>query len=336
MAWYLRKSFGFGPFRINLSKSGLGYSFGVKGARIGTGPRGSYVHMGRHGIYYRQSLSSSSGAPGTIPPAASRNDNFIPTDEAMGLTDTSADGLLAEIREKHARATFLVPTFIGLSLVLFAMLALQAPLWADGLAIACILGSLYLRKVDKKRKTVSLRYHLEEDALKRYGTLLSAFETLSRTHRIWRVTSQGRADAKYNAGAGTTVTRVSATVSPNAPAFLETNVAVWRLGLSDQDLYFLPERILVYQGSQVGAVSYSDLQVTFGETRFVEDSAPPTDAKTVGQTWKYVNRDGGPDRRFSSNPVLPIALYGDIELRSATGMRFVLQVSNLEYGRQFA
>jgi hypothetical protein len=52
MGWYLRKSFSFGPLRLNLSKSGLGYSFGVKGARIGTGPRGNYIHMGRYGLYY--------------------------------------------------------------------------------------------------------------------------------------------------------------------------------------------------------------------------------------------------------------------------------------------
>lgn len=29
-----RKSINFGPFRINLSKSGLGYSVGIPGARI--------------------------------------------------------------------------------------------------------------------------------------------------------------------------------------------------------------------------------------------------------------------------------------------------------------
>ena len=35
MGWYLRKSVKLGLFRVNLSKSGIGYSFGVKGARIG-------------------------------------------------------------------------------------------------------------------------------------------------------------------------------------------------------------------------------------------------------------------------------------------------------------
>jgi len=56
MGWYLRKSFSFGPLRLNLSKSGLGGSVGVKGLRVGTGPRGRYLRGGRDGLYYRTSL----------------------------------------------------------------------------------------------------------------------------------------------------------------------------------------------------------------------------------------------------------------------------------------
>ncbi|MGI3781861.1 MAG: DUF4236 domain-containing protein, partial [Janthinobacterium lividum] len=38
MGFYLRKSLHAGPFRLNLSKSGVGVSAGVPGFRIGTGP----------------------------------------------------------------------------------------------------------------------------------------------------------------------------------------------------------------------------------------------------------------------------------------------------------
>jgi len=58
MGLYLRKAFRAGPVRFNLSKRGLGLSGGVKGARVGIGPRGPYVHAGRHGLYYRKHLSS--------------------------------------------------------------------------------------------------------------------------------------------------------------------------------------------------------------------------------------------------------------------------------------
>ncbi len=54
MAFYLRKHFKAGPLRLNLSKGGLGISGGITGARIGMGPKGPYVHGGRHGLYYRK------------------------------------------------------------------------------------------------------------------------------------------------------------------------------------------------------------------------------------------------------------------------------------------
>lgn len=56
MGFYLRKAFQFGPFRLNISKSGIGFSFGVKGLRFGIGPKGRYFHIGRGGIYYRSRL----------------------------------------------------------------------------------------------------------------------------------------------------------------------------------------------------------------------------------------------------------------------------------------
>ena len=36
-----------GPFRLNFSKSGVGVSVGVRGLRVGAGPRGTYVRAGR-------------------------------------------------------------------------------------------------------------------------------------------------------------------------------------------------------------------------------------------------------------------------------------------------
>jgi hypothetical protein len=40
MGFYYRKSVNLGPFRVNLSKSGVGYSVGGRGFRVGTTPRG--------------------------------------------------------------------------------------------------------------------------------------------------------------------------------------------------------------------------------------------------------------------------------------------------------
>ena len=61
MGFYIRKALKVGLLRFNLSKSGVGVSAGIKGLRLGTGPRGNYVHMGRGGLHFRKSLNPPGG-----------------------------------------------------------------------------------------------------------------------------------------------------------------------------------------------------------------------------------------------------------------------------------
>src|SRR3954451_2417379 len=69
MSFYLRKSVKAGPFRFNLSKSGLGVSAGVPGFRAGTGPRGNYVRVGGGGVFYRVTQPPhKTPEPGWTPP----------------------------------------------------------------------------------------------------------------------------------------------------------------------------------------------------------------------------------------------------------------------------
>lgn len=58
MGFYYRKSVNLGPFRVNLSKSGLGYSVGGRGFRVGTTSRGrkyTSVSIPGTGVGYRKS-----------------------------------------------------------------------------------------------------------------------------------------------------------------------------------------------------------------------------------------------------------------------------------------
>src|SRR5687768_11584484 len=73
MPFYFRKSVSLGPIRFNLSKSGIGMSAGIPGLRVGTGPRGNYIHMGKGGLYYRQSLPSVFGRQQPLPSTRSHS-----------------------------------------------------------------------------------------------------------------------------------------------------------------------------------------------------------------------------------------------------------------------
>jgi hypothetical protein len=104
-------------------------------------------------------------------------------------------------------------------------------------------------------------------------------------------------------------------------------LAVPTIPCGRQTLYFFPDRLFVYDRRSVGAVAYKELHLESGDSRFIEEGAVPRDASQVGTTWKFVNRTGGPDRRFNNNRELPILLYGTVGFRSASGLNELIECS---------
>jgi hypothetical protein len=114
MGFYIRKSVSAGPFRFNLSRSGLGVSVGVKGFRIGSGPRGNYVHMGRGGLYYRASLGGPRKGrglrnPGTTtyppaqPPFSGDPLSAVETGNLLEMVPSNGSEIVQQINEKMGR-----------------------------------------------------------------------------------------------------------------------------------------------------------------------------------------------------------------------------------------
>ena len=67
MGWYYRKSVGLGPFRINISKSGIGYSLGGGGFRTGVNTCGRrYRSISIPGTGMRYYSSSKQGCLVTL------------------------------------------------------------------------------------------------------------------------------------------------------------------------------------------------------------------------------------------------------------------------------
>lgn len=351
MGFYLRKSIRVGPVRFNLSKSGIGVSGGVKGFRVGTGPRGTYVHMGRGGIYYRKTLSGSSTNEGGTP---ARDCNGVsskitprqPTPVMMQdidssdvscMTDSSSTELLQELNEK-SKIPRLGPWVGGGSILL--VLVLFATNINPALILICafFLGAaIYCAfRRDVIRKTVVMFYDFDPALEQAYASLHASALRLAACSGCWHVSASGKVtDRKYHAGASELVERRSTTIKAAPPGFIKTNIETIAVGAGRQTLHFFPDRLLVFDAGRVGAIAYNDLDVNVTQTQFIENSAP-RDARVVDQTWKYVNKKGGPDRRFSNNPQLSICLYDDLHFRSSSGLNELIQISQCGIGEAFS
>jgi hypothetical protein len=193
---------------------------------------------------------------------------------------------------------------------------------------------VHKKNVDKRISR--LFYELSEAAAQRYSIVQQAMAHLANAHQIWRVQADSpTSDWKRNAGASSLVRRVSVRVGPSSPPRIQTNIETPSLDLGRMRLYFMPDLILYWDHGTFGAVSYDDFRVEQGSTRFIEDGYLPSDAVVVGKTWRYVRRDGGPDRRFNNNKQLPIAQYGTLALRTSRGLNIHLQVSSLDGSAAF-
>lgn len=344
MGFYLRRGFNFGPLRLNLSRSGLGASFGVKGARIGVGPRGSYIHMGRGGLYYRQTLSPASRSqyqksPGAAPQPTPSDSSLqeIASKAAIEMTDCSATELLAELnRVKKRTAIFPIAAVVG-GIVTCWMTLSGADSWLILMALlATTAFAVYARHVDVLKGTAILNYSLDVDAERNFTYLTSPFRQLARSELVWHIDAAERnVDAKRNAGAATNLKRVEIRPIFSRPPRVQGNLEVPSLKAGRTTLYFFPDRLLVYDRGGVGAVAYSDLKVDVQESRYVEHGRVPRDSHQVGTTWQYVNKKGGPDRRFNNNRQIPVMQYGVITFSSSSGLSSLFMCSRSELAKSF-
>lgn len=339
MGFYIRKSVKVGPFRFNLSKSGIGISTGIKGFRIGTGPRGNYVHMGRGGIYYRTSLTpkKSKRAAGTnIKPLPlkdfdeNRSLTEIESGSVLHMVDSTSLSLLEEIRRKHKQLKY-GPIVLIISIIgLFAFMSLSPYIIIFG-----GLCTFFAYKWDEIRKSVVLFYEFDEDHGQLYQRFCDAFDKIN-TARVWHIEAKGTTnDWKRNSGATTLVSRKPIYLKKDAPSIIKTNIEIPSISVGRQILYFFPERILVFDKKDVGAVSYKELNIDIEQVSFVENETVPHDAQIIGYTWKYVNKSGGPDRRFNDNRQLPVVKYEQVHFWSSTGLNEMIQLSKVGVTGEF-
>jgi len=357
MSFYIRKSVRFGPVRLNLSKSGVGVSFGVRGARLSTGPRGTYINMGSHGVYYRQKINDLIDSPTTSQSYDFEGDDFRKTEQPQvnvgNLVESSSKELLDKMNSRihQPRYAFLIgviTTIIAGGIALFGLVAqnfqtaihfvwifffgIAGLIWLLGLWVAWITS-----QQEKYAQITTLRYSLDESATKRFATLQNSLEDLSRSNRIWLLTSKiSTFDWKRNAGASSLISRRPVVIRQKQPPFVTTQIRTFTLSSNLFQLFFMPDQILIFQNGKYGAVNYQSLIIDEVFARFIEDEAAPQDSNVVDTTWQYVRRDGGPDLRFKNNRKLPIMRYGYIEISSLNGLQLRFYISNAEYAKQFA
>jgi DNA polymerase-3 subunit epsilon len=191
MSFYIRKSLKAGPFRVNLSKSGIGLSTGIPGFRVGTGPRGNYVHMGRHGVYYRTTLNGKQRAPSS-PAAGGSPKPFLDVapsdvlmDDCTGATTlemaaSSPSELLQQLNAAAAAPRLAVLAAVVLGTVSLGLMAVP-PVGIAALLVTVVIV-WWLRQRDEARRSVVVFYDVNDRSADAYQSFIGAFRQVASCH----------------------------------------------------------------------------------------------------------------------------------------------------------
>jgi Protein of unknown function (DUF4236) len=362
MPFHVRDSVSIGPFRINLSNTGTGFSLSVKGFRLLTGVAGHHIQIGSSGIRYRKVLGGI-GRRG-IPMRKLANSDFAP--EIVKLTTVeelptyiTEDGILMQriisanvdlllpeshldalaslnkARERPAVSPILYgAAIIGLILSIILGHAFLATGFTLLLGVAYAVGQL----VDIPRRTAVFAYTFEEEAEKRYKDLISSIDQIGAACKIWFVKASGNITTlhawKTNGGASSLLETIETSVTYALPRGISSNVTPPMITVDGKKCYFFPDCILVEQAGRFGAVRYEYLRTDSRDQNMIVDAAPK-DSRVVGSTWRFVNKNGSPDRRFNNNRQVPICQFEEIALVSDSGFKGLLQVSKPGISRDF-
>lgn len=338
-----------GPIRVNLSASGVGLSAGIRGARVGVGPRGTYISLSAAGFQYRRKLDDSPGsAPSAQAPAAGPwqaqpmppppPPGTIHTASVASLQQTSPDEVASEIERCAARADWFKAYWIA-GLVLFLLLLLGADGWfAIVVAVLLVAAAFPVHRWNAERRTARLIYDVDDPAaMERFALASAAGEALGGCAALWHVHyAAPTLDARRNAGATTLQGRTPTRCVRGGLPGVETNLEPWSIGAGPQQLLFLPDRLLVQEGKRVAALAYEHLLVGAVPTRFIEEGPVPPDGQVIDTTWRYVRKDGGPDLRFNDNYQIPVLRYGELTISSPHGVQIVFQTSQAEAAQRAA
>lgn len=306
-----KKSINLGKgFRLNMSKSRPGFSWGGKGFRVTKKANGGFrttAYIPGTGLSYQKDFSNP--LKGDNKKAKKSGDKFAEkvTDieerdfglDFKNLKSTGLKDVLDQAGYKYPLRKLGLLVFI-----LGIVLTFVNPI----LVIVAIAGAIMY--FYKKTSPVEIEYDFEDGASGEYDLTNKLLAGILESDKVWLVDGL-LADDDRN----TITARKELEIKEGLVGDLSTNVKVYSLVAGDLTLSFLPDALLINKNGVNKAIDYKDLQVDLRSENFLEEEKV-RDATLIDKTYLHTNKDGSPDKRYKDNPEVNLVEYGVLEMKN--------------------
>ena len=353
----------FPGFTLNLSKSGMSATVGMRGLSVNIGEKGNYLNVGipGTGIYDRIRLDDGGGNELPTIPSDNHTLDVVPTEHNIPVSATEIKSFNPELITSQGLFG-LKETIVNAEQDKRQLYSesLQAQSEANSAKMKMILSKILIfgfftksfedkykicqADADEAKKThdefkVSIDFNFDNAIRNDYITLKKSFEQLLSSCAIWDVTAEEDVDRfRTRSAAYKTIYSEVVAFEMASLDFINTKyVALKMRNVKGGDLFVYPGFVAIKENSDVnfGLLDYRDLGIEHFQITFIETRPLLPDAKVVDKTWKYVNKNGLPDKRFKDNYEIPIVLYYQLNMSSKTGLRERYMFSNPNIGAAF-
>lgn len=339
MGLRFRKSVNIGGFRVNFSKTGVGYSFGGPGFRYtitADGRERVTVSLPGTGISYVEESSSKKRSIDEHQSAVNEGRfHEIGNKSIECLQSKEYEEFISQCQqyldlEKKYRQGMKYSFIIAICFLFLALLkAYTYVTLGVGIVFVGLSVWFLLRTRALYNNKIKMEYVFDEEP-NPYSKLVELMKLLDKSCSLRCATgvTQG-ARGRVHAGATNLYDLHNIKIEKKPPKLLETNIECYYIKFPKEEFFILPDKILIIKDYKVGTVNTNSIKVKYEESDFRETDAVPRDAKIIGKSWLYVNNNGSPDRRYKNNREVPICLYGELTITSKEGIHVVLIGSNV-------
>lgn len=185
---------------------------------------------------------------------------------------------------------------------------------------------------------VATQIEIDKEQAEPYFRMRDDFAGLSECAAIWDIKSHHVTDmVRERTTARMSVARQSVKFGLDRCDLIHWEQQVPHLqNAKGGDLYLYPG-FIVYRAAReaFSVIDYHEVKADAARVRFEEAEQVPPDSQVVGQAWAKANKDGSRDHRFVGNYQIPVALYGQLDLRSDSGLWEEFSFSNPERMERF-
>jgi len=327
-----------GGFRINLSKTGFGYSWGIPGARFtktATGRNRATLSIPGTGISYVKDFSDMNRGSSVINLTDRRTNTQQSGYNVLTPLETFESACVSEFvpaeyqdflnainrYSKINQATkywFLLICLTIFSIYFFIPIGILMFI----ITLICII----IRINNKMNNKIEAYYEIDENLENRFDIMNELMGFLLETEFIWQINdlldkgSDGQPTGTQN------VNRTKIDIQVVSPQFIKTNITCFSIKLKDETLYLFPDKLLIEKNNHYGAIPYEEITSEFGNISYLED-VPPSDAEIIEETWRYVTKSGNPDKRYKDNYKRYLCKYGISYFTTEQGFTLLLYFS---------